>query len=658
MTHTYTETHAYKTPQVKLITYTNMPLETVYSVWKASKDEEPLMTPEEVRARVPAEEVRELFRAVIQQRIPVGEHVDFVFMFENVSVSWREQAVRHRIGVNPSPERLGVDFVEVERIPDLADSSWWSQCFTGDTRIRLLDGTAPTLEELSDRGEEFWVYSCDASGRLVPGHGHSARKTGTKRVVEVELDNGERVRCTEDHLWLGREGEYIEARSLVAGTSLMPLYTRDDKYGYEQAFDPASGRWVYTHQRVDSELNGPLPEGQVIHHASFRKSNNDPRWLERMEKIAHISLHAAIVIERMESDPVAHSIALSRGQKRAWASMSEDERGEWRARAKRARNAIDTGTRDLAARRVMESRWSDPAWRSKMLPILAGNGTKTRGRKDTDETRKNKATSAKHRFARDGAVAGFNHKVVSIRVLDEQADVYDITVDKHHNFALASGVFVHNSMRIQNMGKFAHNRAYRMPESVLNHPDGGRLLSIFEGTMQGIEDAYNELVKAGVPMEDARELIPLGAQHRISWRLNIGALQHIVGKRGCWILQLGIWGPVIEGMIRELVEKVDPIFGELVTPPCLRGDEFTGCIYMEENRRRYTGDDKHAPCPLHFTHHFLEEAGDIDAQFHPEDPKYHQRHAVPMAHEMRERAEAYRAFWGRDPYSGKRLRVL
>jgi DNA gyrase subunit A len=40
----------------------------------------------------------------------------------------------------------------------------------------------------------------------------------------------------------------------------------------------------------------------------------------------------------------------------------------------------------------------------------------------------------------------YNHRIVSVRWLDECEDVYDITVDNYHNFLLASGVFVHNSV--------------------------------------------------------------------------------------------------------------------------------------------------------------------------------------------------------------------
>jgi len=45
------------------------------------------------------------------------------------------------------------------------------------------------------------------------------------------------------------------------------------------------------------------------------------------------------------------------------------------------------------------------------------------------------------------AVVNYNHRVVSIERLEQSVDVYDIEVPHTHNFALASGVFVHNSAK-------------------------------------------------------------------------------------------------------------------------------------------------------------------------------------------------------------------
>jgi len=41
-------------------------------------------------------------------------------------------------------------------------------------------------------------------------------------------------------------------------------------------------------------------------------------------------------------------------------------------------------------------------------------------------------------------VLNWNHKVKKIEIVEKECDVYDLTVDEYHNFALASGVFVHN----------------------------------------------------------------------------------------------------------------------------------------------------------------------------------------------------------------------
>jgi len=41
-------------------------------------------------------------------------------------------------------------------------------------------------------------------------------------------------------------------------------------------------------------------------------------------------------------------------------------------------------------------------------------------------------------------IAVMNHKIVNIRRVGRVVPVYDMEIDKYHNFALSSGVFVHN----------------------------------------------------------------------------------------------------------------------------------------------------------------------------------------------------------------------
>jgi DNA gyrase subunit B len=52
------------------------------------------------------------------------------------------------------------------------------------------------------------------------------------------------------------------------------------------------------------------------------------------------------------------------------------------------------------------------------------------------------------------ATALVNHRVVAVTPLAETADVYDLTVDGYHNFALEAGVFVHNSARMARVSEY------------------------------------------------------------------------------------------------------------------------------------------------------------------------------------------------------------
>lgn len=45
------------------------------------------------------------------------------------------------------------------------------------------------------------------------------------------------------------------------------------------------------------------------------------------------------------------------------------------------------------------------------------------------------------------AILNYNHRIKKIIFLKKQIDVYDLEIPKHHNFALSSGIFVHNSAK-------------------------------------------------------------------------------------------------------------------------------------------------------------------------------------------------------------------
>lgn len=111
-------------------------------------------------------------------------------------------------------------------------------CFTGDTKVKLLDGRTLTMKEIAEefaQGKELWVYASDEKGDFKPGKVTAAWETHkVNELVRVTLDNGEVIECTPEHLFMLRDGSYEEAQNLTAGVSLMTMYLRVDRKGYEQ----------------------------------------------------------------------------------------------------------------------------------------------------------------------------------------------------------------------------------------------------------------------------------------------------------------------------------------------------------------------------------------------------------------------------------------
>jgi deoxycytidine triphosphate deaminase len=158
--------------------------------------------------------------------------------------------------------------------------STYARCFRGDTRVALVDGTSPTLEEMAkrhDAGEIFWGYSIGENGRMIVSLLDAPRFIGRDSLLEVELDNGERIRATPDHLFMMRDGRMAAAHTLRPNDALMPLY-RDLFRGYEQVYQPMDGYLDATRALADEwklrhKIYNDIPRTHR-HHLHFDRLNN------------------------------------------------------------------------------------------------------------------------------------------------------------------------------------------------------------------------------------------------------------------------------------------------------------------------------------------------------------------------------------------------
>jgi DNA gyrase/topoisomerase IV subunit B/transcriptional regulator with XRE-family HTH domain len=249
-------------------------------------------------------------------------------------------------------------------------------CLAGDTRVPLASGIVKTMKELAEDwqiGVRHFGYATNEQGdiRIVPLLEPRLTRTAAQ-LVEVSLDNGERIRCTPDHPFRLRDGSYCPASELRPGDSLMPLKTRltedgeQPAAGYEMVWMNGRGAWWHTHHLAEW-MSGTSSE-------------------ERGARIRGGQLHKALALLNRVLD------------------CDEIEDAYEGLRLQTAPTAM--------------------SYHRLLVECYAGNA--------------DRLLEAAHNV---------NCQVVAVQSVDDTADVYDLTVEGYHNFALAAGVFVHNSAK-------------------------------------------------------------------------------------------------------------------------------------------------------------------------------------------------------------------
>ncbi len=406
--------------------------------------------------------------------------------------------------------------VEYLKIPEdtmviaLGKSSY-ARCFSADTRVALVDGTSPTLEEMAERhreGELFWGYSLGENGRLIVTLLEAPRLIGRDSLLEITLDDGSVIRATPDHEFMRRDGSWATADDLRPDDSLMPLY-RSTFRGYEMTYQPLTGYYYPTHRLSDEwNLRHEIYEDEVDthrHHVDHDRRNNNPWNLVRMDAAEHIRYHNAHSYGA-DFDPVDHSEAIKASFRRrekdpAWVERRnaqqrrraerfwhDDRYAEQRSKLLAFHNKRWTEAEREAQRLRQEEFWQN----NDAARAAQGERSKDAWSRASDKRRNAQAERArsirlhKHidshvvRKALDetGSIRGaarllgvdrsvfrrfpdviaehrgrkrLNHKVTSVRQLKGDHDVYCLTVPEAGNFALEAGVFVSNCGIVANV---------------------------------------------------------------------------------------------------------------------------------------------------------------------------------------------------------------
>ncbi|OGM97618.1 MAG: DNA gyrase subunit B [Candidatus Yanofskybacteria bacterium RIFCSPHIGHO2_01_FULL_41_21] len=435
-------------------------------------------------------------------------------------------------------------------------------CFSGDTKVALLDGRNISFKKLVEEdaaGKKNYCYTIKNDGNVGVAQILNPRITKKNaEVIKITLDNKEEIVCTPDHKFMLRDGTYKEVQYLTKNYSLMPLYRRLSKIagritikGYEMVYNPAEHYWRFTHVLADQYnlVQGiySTEGGDARHHKDFNKLNNNPDNLIRMRKLEHLLFHTQWLEKTARTPEVLEKLRkirqspeyrakisqtmkmpamraiLSKRAKKQWENkeykefmnskflefynsndkyrqensrfLNEAQKTYWASDANRetqAKRVADFFDKNPEYRALFsqqaKQQWSNKellAWRSletkkQWTPAFRAKRKEAYNKtyfthtikfmkrifdrehaldqydilrvQDKSRNLLRSETFCQRFFNGDSvamidAVKNYNHKIRKIEKLTERADVYDLEVPGTHNFALASGVFVHNSSK-------------------------------------------------------------------------------------------------------------------------------------------------------------------------------------------------------------------
>jgi deoxycytidine triphosphate deaminase len=385
-------------------------------------------------------------------------------------------------GLGVAVERLEVP--ENIQVVCMGKSSY-ARCFSGDTKVKLVDGDYTFLELMQkvQNGEKLYGYgvknrTIEVQELIAP------RFIENSELVRVWLDDGTYFDCTPDHQIMRRDGFYMQAQHLRAGTSLYPIY-QHLSHGYPTIYDSVKADRCEKRQEGWTEVaklvyeflvrnneRPELPTGWHIHHRDENKLNNHPDNLEAISAYEHMLLHN--LDERA-----------SKGGQKIKERYYSDE--EYRNQVHEKLHSLETKEKAYQGRkaflhsqenvenlaRAKTIRWADPQQRIAQSEVAKRGIGAMHLRSDiTEET----LTAA---LLKEGTIRGaarllnvdrsafrrfpeviskfknnelcYNHKVAKVEWLKTVEPTYCLTAPTTGNFALSNGVFVSNCGAIVNM---------------------------------------------------------------------------------------------------------------------------------------------------------------------------------------------------------------
>ena len=414
------------------------------------------------------------------------------------------ERVKNEIHQRRIPNRTGggTSILDAAYNPmSIVEDYFFAQCLNLSNKINLLDGRTVELREVIDEynhGKKNYVYSLNLNTmEMEPAEitwAGITRKNAQQ--VRVHLDNGEYIDSTPDHRFILRDGAEIEAQHLKPNDSLMPLYltevptSKNGKSTYTQYVSNRDGkkRWVHT------AVCPKTKNGTEIHHIDYNSKNNNPDNLIEMDYHEHRELHRNGKFLSTAWEDSAKREKIQKGMRLYHDTMSDQDKEMIRSRNRLNGQKTWTGNKFHQSLRALEEnrikvyerissiQYDDflfqrfchlydthKIYRKRKFAEIIKNDDQFMSHYKKINIEKigndknclriiNTFTETKiddlcsyagyETFTDFKQTYKTNHKVVNVEWLEERSDTCDITVvgpSESHIFALAAGVYVHNS---------------------------------------------------------------------------------------------------------------------------------------------------------------------------------------------------------------------
>lgn len=345
-------------------------------------------------------------------------------------------------------------------------------CLAMDTKVPLLDGRTLTLSQIANeyKDKELWTYSCHPiTGEFAPG---LITWAGVSRpnaqVLKITLDNGKEIIATPEHKFPVWNKNLVDAKDLVVGDSMIPLYRKKNANGQEEFFDNVNGEWVSIHDVVceifsnweeqhranTSRENFAL--GRKIFAEKMQDSNFN-EWFRQQQRDGWSDESKAVMSEHAKKNNLS-----TRGN----AAKKELFKTEEKRKQHHAKYAIEY-TPEMYV--VVEEGAKLGFGIAKVVDLLnshvdlvnqfgvINSNKSTKGQKPCDRFTKHDVYRLCDQYngsAYSAVKDKFkyrNHKITKIEWLEERIDTGCLTIDgderyhDYHTFALDAGIYTKNS---------------------------------------------------------------------------------------------------------------------------------------------------------------------------------------------------------------------